>query len=78
MEITPFITCFFFLSSKPTAESHVKFEHLHLHFYGNTVSQRGVVFLRDQDVIPTEMKDFMIRLTQLAGSVSFYSTYATC
>ncbi|KAK0657864.1 TfdA family taurine catabolism dioxygenase TauD [Cercophora newfieldiana] len=33
-----------------------------------TISQRGVVFLRDQDVTPTEMKDFMLRLTTLAGS----------
>ncbi|CAJ2509733.1 Uu.00g056330.m01.CDS01 [Anthostomella pinea] len=32
-----------------------------------TVSQRGVVFLRDQDVTPTEMKDFIIRLSTLAG-----------
>lgn len=32
-----------------------------------TVSQRGVVFLRDQDVTPVEMKDFMLRLTDLAG-----------
>ena len=34
------------------------------------VSQRGVVFLRDQDVTPAEMKDFMLRLTEQAGSVS--------
>lgn len=34
-----------------------------------TVSQRGVVFLRDQDVTPTQMKDLMQRLTKLAGSV---------
>ncbi|KAK0631383.1 hypothetical protein B0T14DRAFT_572485 [Immersiella caudata] len=33
-----------------------------------TISERGVVFLRDQDVTPTEMKDFMLRLTTLAGS----------
>lgn len=32
-----------------------------------TVSQRGVVFLRDQDVTPVEMKDLMLRLTELAG-----------
>lgn len=32
-----------------------------------TISQRGVVFLRNQDVTPTEMKDFIIRLSTLAG-----------
>ncbi|KAI1633092.1 TfdA family taurine catabolism dioxygenase TauD [Biscogniauxia mediterranea] len=32
-----------------------------------TISQRGVVFLRNQDVTPIEMKDFMIRLSTLAG-----------
>lgn len=32
-----------------------------------TISQRGVVFLRDQDVTPVEMKDFMLRLTEQAG-----------
>ncbi|KAH7175830.1 hypothetical protein EDB81DRAFT_26182 [Dactylonectria macrodidyma] len=32
-----------------------------------TVSQRGVVFLKDQDVTPVEMKEFMLRLTALAG-----------
>ncbi|KAI1263963.1 TfdA family taurine catabolism dioxygenase TauD [Xylariaceae sp. FL1019] len=32
-----------------------------------TVSQRGVVFLRDQDVTPTEMKDFITRLSKVAG-----------
>ncbi|KAK3313277.1 alpha-ketoglutarate-dependent taurine dioxygenase [Apodospora peruviana] len=31
------------------------------------ISQRGVVFLRDQDVTPNQMKDFMLRLTELAG-----------
>lgn len=40
-----------------------------------SVSQRGVVFLRDQDVTPTQMKDFCLRLTELAGCVSqFYQT----
>ncbi|TDZ13146.1 putative alpha-ketoglutarate-dependent sulfonate dioxygenase [Colletotrichum spinosum] len=32
-----------------------------------TISQRGVVFLRDQDVTPTQMKEFGLRLTELAG-----------
>ncbi|KZM19976.1 uncharacterized protein EKO05_0003390 [Ascochyta rabiei] len=32
-----------------------------------TISQRGVVFLRDQDVTPNEMKDLMLRITQLSG-----------
>lgn len=33
------------------------------------VSERGVVFLRDQDVTPTEMKDLMLRITELSGCV---------
>lgn len=33
------------------------------------VSQRGVVFLRDQDVTPIQMRDLMERLTHLAGCV---------
>ncbi|KAI0480747.1 TfdA family taurine catabolism dioxygenase TauD [Xylariaceae sp. FL0804] len=33
-----------------------------------TISQRGVVFLRDQDVTPIEMKDFIVRLSALAGA----------
>ncbi|KAM0226405.1 hypothetical protein ACHAQD_000326 [Fusarium lateritium] len=32
-----------------------------------TISQRGVVFLKNQDVTPEEMKDFMLRLTDVAG-----------
>ncbi|TQN70656.1 Alpha-ketoglutarate-dependent sulfonate dioxygenase, partial [Colletotrichum shisoi] len=32
-----------------------------------TISQRGVVFLRDQHVTPNQMKDFCLRLTELAG-----------
>ncbi|KAH7139540.1 hypothetical protein B0J11DRAFT_46516 [Dendryphion nanum] len=35
-----------------------------------TVSQRGVVFLRDQQVTPTQMKDLMLRITELAGCPS--------
>ncbi|KAK4649735.1 uncharacterized protein QC761_0024410 [Podospora bellae-mahoneyi] len=35
-----------------------------------TVSSRGVVFLRNQDVTPNELKDFMLRLTTLAGCPS--------
>ena len=31
------------------------------------VSQRGVVFLKNQDVTPQEMKEFMLRLTEVAG-----------
>lgn len=34
------------------------------------VSERGVVFLRDQDVTPTEMKDLMLRITKISGCVS--------
>lgn len=33
------------------------------------VSQRGVVFLRDQDVTPIQMREFMERVTDLAGCV---------
>lgn len=32
-----------------------------------TISQRGVVFLKSQDVTPLEMKTFMERLTKVAG-----------
>lgn len=32
-----------------------------------TISQRGVVFLRDQNVTPTQMKDLMLRITALSG-----------
>ncbi|KAK4665444.1 hypothetical protein QC763_401810 [Podospora pseudopauciseta] len=35
-----------------------------------TISSRGVVFLRNQDVTPNELKDFMLRLTTLAGCPS--------
>ena len=36
----------------------------------NSVSQRGVVFLRDQNVTHLQMKDFCERLSTLAGCVS--------
>ncbi|KAI8936663.1 hypothetical protein NX059_007060 [Plenodomus lindquistii] len=32
-----------------------------------TISQRGVVFLRDQNVTPSQMKDLMLRITELSG-----------
>jgi alpha-ketoglutarate-dependent taurine dioxygenase len=35
-----------------------------------TVSQRGVVFLRNQNVTPQQMRELMERITVLAGSVS--------
>lgn len=35
-----------------------------------TISQRGVVFLRNQDVSPQQMKDLMEKITQAAGCVS--------
>lgn len=38
-----------------------------------TVSQRGVVFLRNQDVTPQQMRELMERITVLAGSVCFAS-----
>lgn len=34
-----------------------------------TVSQRGVIFLRNQDVTPQQMRELMERITALAGSV---------
>lgn len=34
-----------------------------------TISERGVVFLRDQDASPQQMKDLMERITQAAGCV---------
>ena len=34
-----------------------------------TISERGVVFLRDQDVSPQQMKELMQRITQAAGCV---------
>lgn len=34
------------------------------------VSQRGVVFLRDQHVTPIQMKDLMLRISELSGCVS--------
>jgi alpha-ketoglutarate-dependent taurine dioxygenase len=38
-----------------------------------TVSQRGVVFLRNQDVTPQQMRELMERITVLAGSVSLFA-----
>ena len=35
-----------------------------------TISERGVVFLRDQDVTPQQMKELMERITEVAGCVS--------
>ena len=40
-----------------------------------TVSRRGVVFLRDQVVNPYQMRDLMLRITDLAGCVSFFSFF---
>lgn len=34
-----------------------------------TISERGVIFLRDQDVTPQQMKDLMERITEAAGCV---------
>jgi alpha-ketoglutarate-dependent taurine dioxygenase len=43
-----------------------------------TVSQRGVVFLRNQDVTPQQMRELMERITVLAGSVRslYFSAWA--
>lgn len=35
-----------------------------------TISQRGVVFFRNQDITPQQMREFMDKLTVLAGCVS--------
>ncbi|CAG1976831.1 unnamed protein product [Fusarium graminearum] len=45
----------------------LKWDDVHIRDLAVTISQRGVVFLKDQDVTPHEMKDFMLRLTDLAG-----------
>lgn len=34
-----------------------------------TVSKRGVIFLRNQDVTPQQMRELMEKITKLAGSV---------
>lgn len=34
-----------------------------------TISERGVVFLRDQDVTPQQMKELMERISEAAGCV---------
>ena len=38
-----------------------------------TISRRGVVFLRNQDVTPQQMRELMEKITELAGSVSHCS-----
>lgn len=43
----------------------------------NLVSQRGVVFLRAQDVTPQQMRDFMEHLTELAGCVRLHGPPVT-
>lgn len=40
-----------------------------------TVSQRGVVFLRNQDVTPNQMRELMERITQQAGCVCVCDSY---
>ncbi|RGP77469.1 aminopeptidase [Fusarium longipes] len=45
----------------------LKWDDVHIRDLAVTISQRGVVFLKNQDVTPQEMKDFMLRLTDLAG-----------
>lgn len=35
----------------------------------DVVSRRGVVYLRDQDVTPAQMKELMLRITELSGCV---------
>ncbi|KAH8701420.1 hypothetical protein GQ44DRAFT_753498 [Phaeosphaeriaceae sp. PMI808] len=44
-----------------------KLTHQKLYAIFFVVSQRGVVFLRDQTVTPTQMKDLMLRITELSG-----------
>jgi hypothetical protein len=38
-----------------------------------TISRRGVVFLRNQDVTPQQMRELMEKITELAGSVCYSS-----
>ncbi|KAK7985177.1 TfdA family Taurine catabolism dioxygenase TauD, partial [Apiospora saccharicola] len=45
----------------------LKWDDQHMKDLAATISQRGVVFLRNQDVTPIEMKDFIVRLSTLAG-----------
>ncbi|KAH7235684.1 peptidase family M1-domain-containing protein [Fusarium tricinctum] len=45
----------------------LKWDETHIRDLAVTISQRGVVFLKNQDVTPEEMKDFMLRLTDVAG-----------
>jgi alpha-ketoglutarate-dependent taurine dioxygenase len=40
--------------------------------YFEVVSERGVVFLRDQHVSPQEMRELCERISILAGCVSIY------
>ena len=40
-----------------------------------TISERGVIFLRDQDVTPQQMKGLMERITEAAGCVSVASNF---
>lgn len=42
-----------------------------------TISQRGVVFLRNQDVTPVQMRDLMERITVLAGCVCNLNVWCT-
>lgn len=37
-----------------------------------TISQRGVVFLRNQDVTPVQMRELMERITEISGCVRSY------
>jgi Taurine catabolism dioxygenase TauD, TfdA family len=40
-----------------------------MHVLTEVVSHRGVVFLRNQDVTPQQMKELCLRITEAAGSV---------
>ena len=39
-----------------------------------TISERGVIFLRNQDVTPQQMKELMESITEAAGCVCFPSS----
>lgn len=47
----------------------------HIRDLAALISQRGVVFLKNQDVTPEEMKQFMLRLTDIAGCPSSSSLH---
>ena len=55
-------------------ESETEVEpYLHI----NVVSERGVVFLRDQNITPQEMQELCERITEAAGAVSGFLSFSS-